>query len=297
MTLEQLKMLKLVAEEGSLKAASEKLYKSQPAISQGIKQLEHQLGLTLFNRQGYRLILTIEGEQIVQLAQRLLINASEIKQLSKHLAQGNETNITIAIEASYDLNRILPILEKIQSEFPQTQIVLKQEYLSGARELIESDLADIAISPVDHMTLESGSMDSVWLYQDFLINVAAPRLLLRHPDLKQIDELKDEYQIVVQDSGQGTKGKVYSVSSGQRCWYANDFSTKKTLILSGMGWGRLPEHKISTELDNGSLVMITADGLENRLALDYHAIKLKSRVMGPVAKTLWHDLISSNSTS
>ena len=55
MTLEQLKMLKHVAELGSLKNASEKLFKTQPAISQGIKQLEAQLGLQLFNREGYRL--------------------------------------------------------------------------------------------------------------------------------------------------------------------------------------------------------------------------------------------------
>ena len=102
---------------------------------------------------------------------------------------------------------------------------------------------------------------------------------------------------MVQDSGQGTKGKVYSVMSGQRCWYANDFSTKKTLILSGMGWGRLPDHKISTELKNGSLVMIMAKGLVNSLAINYYAIKLKSSVMGPVATKLWHDLTNSNSTT
>ena len=58
MTLEQLKMLKQVAELGSLKSASATLFKTQPAISQGIKQLEAQLGLQLFNRQGYRLSLT-----------------------------------------------------------------------------------------------------------------------------------------------------------------------------------------------------------------------------------------------
>ena len=77
MTLEQLKMLKLVAEQGSLKSASEALYKTQPAISQGIKQLESQLGLQLFDRDGYRLVLTIEGEQIYSPAVQLLDKASE----------------------------------------------------------------------------------------------------------------------------------------------------------------------------------------------------------------------------
>jgi len=290
MTLEQLKMLKLVAEQGSLKAASELLYKTQPAISQGLKQLETQLGLQLFDRNGYRLELTTEGQQIYRHALRLLDESSKIKQLSQHLSQGNEASITIALEASYDLNQILPVLENTQNEFPRTEIVLKQEYLSGAFEAVQDEQAELAITPVDTLVLESGIFNSSWLYQGVLTNVAAPRLLLRHPNLQFVEELRNEYQIVVQDSGQSSKGKNYSVQTGQRCWYANDFSTKKTLIMSGMGWGRLPENLIEDELNNGSLIKLELDDVNTDLALNYHAIKLKSRVLGSVANKLWKSL-------
>ncbi len=82
MTLEQLNMLVKVAELGTLKAASEKLFKTQPAISQGIKQLEIQMGFQLFSRQGYRLLLTDNGKQIYQHALKLLNEAGQIKQLA-----------------------------------------------------------------------------------------------------------------------------------------------------------------------------------------------------------------------
>jgi len=288
-TIDQLNMLKLVAEQGSLKAASQLLFKTQPAVSQGIKQLEIQLGIQLFDRKGYRLELTAEGQQIYRHALRLLTEASEIKQLSQHLAQGNEASITLAIEASYELNRLIPILEKIQSEFPRTQIILKQEYMSGAREAVQAESADLAISPANNLTLESGVFDASPLYQGFLVNVAAPRLLLRHPNLNRVKELRDEYQIVVQDSGQSSKGKNYSVQSGQRCWYANDFSTKKILIMSGMGWGRLPENQIAEELNNGSLVKLALSDVNTELELNHHALKLKSRILGPVATKLWKE--------
>lgn len=290
MTLEQLKMLKLVAEQGTLKSASELLFKTQPAISQGIKQLETLLGIKIFNREGYRLKLTNEGEQVYRKALRLLSEASEIQQLSKHLAQGNEASITIAIEASYDLNRILPILENTQNAFPRTQIILRQEYLSGAFEAVENDQAELAITPIGILNIESGVFDANWLYQGHLINVAAPRLLLRHPDLKLVDELRSEYQIIVQDSGHASKGKNYNVQEGQRCWFANDFSTKKTLIMSGMGWGRLPEGLITQELENGSLVKLRLKDIKTDLDLNYYAIKRKSRVLGPVASKLWKSL-------
>ncbi len=290
MTLEQLKMLVQVAELGSLKGASKALFKTQPAISQGIKQLEIQLGLQLFSRQGYRLLLTDNGRQIYQHALRLLNEAKQIKQLATFLTAGNEATVTIAIEASYDLKRILPVLEMIRNEFPHTQIILKQEYINGALEAVKSEQADIALTTIDDLALHSGEYEANKLHQGSLHNVAAPALLQRHPKLMSVEELKDEYQIVVQDSGQSSQGVNYSVQTGQRCWYVNDFSTKKTLIMSGMGWGRLPDYMIENELDSKVLVAINLNDFDSYIALSYQVIKLKSRLLGPVASKLWQSI-------
>ncbi len=290
MTLEQLNMLKLVAEQGSLKKASELLHKTQPAISQGIKQLELQLNIELFNRQGYRLVLTPAGKQIYNHALRLLNEATEIKALSNHLNSGHEASITIAIEAAYDLNKIIPLLEKTQNQFPRTQIIIRQEYISGAFEALTNEQADIAITPVGMLDLEAENLEGYFLYQGSLINVAAPKLLARHPNITTVKDLQNEYQIVVQDSGQRSKGINYSVQSGQRCWYVNDFNTKKILVLSGMGWGRLPDNHIQNELANGSLQTITLTDFEQSAELKYYALKLKNNYLGPVANAFWDSL-------
>lgn len=289
MTIDQLKMLVQVAELGSLKSASEVLFKTQPAISQGIKQLESQLGLTLFSRQGYRLLLTDNGNQIYQHALRLLNEARQIKQLASFLTVGNEATVTLAIEASYDLKRILPVLEITQNEFPHTEIILKQEYINGALEAVKSEQADIALTAIDNLTLQSGKYEANKLYQGSLCNIAAPKLLKRHPGLNSIEELKDEYQIVVQDSGRSSKGVNFSVQTGQRCWYVNDFNTKKTLILSGIGWGRLPDYMIESELKSQVLTAINVKDFDTRITLNYQAIKLKSKLLGPVASKLWQN--------
>jgi DNA-binding transcriptional LysR family regulator len=293
MKLDQLRMLKTVAETGSLSNASERLFKTQSAISQGIKQLETSLAIQLFDRKAYRLSLTAAGEQVYSHALRMLNDESEIRQIAKHLANGNESMVKIAIEASYDLNRITPILEKVQSEFPRTQIILKVEYLSGAFEAVESEQVDMAITPMQDLDLEASNIEAGLLYTGHLINVAAPRLLLRHPELQSVVELRNEYQIVVQDSGVSSKGKNYSVQSGQRCWYANDFSTKKSLVMSGMGWGRLPDNRIEDELQNGSLIEIQLNDLRSKLGLNFHVIKARNSSLGPVANTLWNNLMVS----
>ncbi len=294
MTLDQLKMLKLVAELGTLKAASDVLFKSQPAISQGLKQLETQLGVRLFSRQGYRLELTDQGRQIYLRTLRLLNEASEIQQLSAHLAKGVEASVTLAFEASFDLTRVLPMLEVTQGEFPDTSIILKQEYMSGAFEAVLQGAAELAIIASSHYFIEAEAIESIRLYRGALVSVAAPRLLTRHPNLIGVEELRNEYQIVVQDSGQATKGKEMGVQQGQRRWYVNDFSTKKTLILSGMGWGKLPDNLIADELTSGMLCRLQLNDVLNEIEVDYFAIKEKNKILGPVATRLWEHFLSLN---
>lgn len=290
MTLDQLMMLKAVADCGSLRGASELLHKTQPSISQGIRQLERQLGITLFDRDAYRLALTESGKSIYQHALRLLNEATTIKQVAKHLSSGNEATVTLAFEASFDLTRILPLLEITQNEFPNTQIILRQEYLTGAIETLSTDRADIVISPVNIGAHHYGQMELTLLHQGKLVDVASPRLLLRHPNLTFSSELLNEYQIIVQDTGKGTKNIEYGVQDGQRRWYVNDFHTKKMLILSGMGWGKLPDYLIVPELESGTLNRFKLQDKQNEVSLSYYAIKMKNNLLGPVASKLWKHL-------
>ena len=290
MTLEQMKMLTTLAQEGSLKATSAKLFKTQAAISQGIKQLESQLGVLLFDRNGYRLTLTDHGQQIYQQGLKLLQQANNIEALSKHFSQGHEASITVAFEASFNLVKVLPVLEMVQNTFPQTQINLRHEYISGAYSAILQDRADLAITPVNKRMLDPSNHDSIVLCRGSLVNLAAPKMLKRHPNLKSNRELENEYQIVVQDTGQETEGVHFDVQEGQRCWYVNDFATKKTLILSGMGWGRLPDFLVQDELKSGALSMIEVEESEAVSEVEYRALKQRDKPLGPVATALWQGL-------
>ncbi|EGM69538.1 LysR family transcriptional regulator [Shewanella sp. HN-41] len=291
MTLEQLLMFNTVALAGSLKAASDKLHKTQPAISQSIKQLEYQLDIVLFDRQGYRLALTQEGRKLLQYAQRVLNEAQEMRQVAKHLAKGNEASITLAFEASFNLARILPILERTQNEFPHTQIILKQEYLTGALEALNRGKADIAISAGGIEPIRSSHFELVYLFSGSLLDVASPRLLGRYPTLSHVRELVNEYQIVIQDTGSGTANIEFGVQAGQRRWYVNDFYTKKMLIQGGMGWGKLPHYMVEEALAEGSLQPLELRERQNLIQLDYYVMRPPHSPLGPVAQALWDNLV------
>jgi DNA-binding transcriptional LysR family regulator len=287
MKLDQLTMFVNVAELGTLSLASAKLHKTQPAISQSIRQLESSFNLALFNRTGYRLELTDAGNVLYQKAIHLLDEATALQQVAENIALGNEISITIAIEASFNLKGILPLLENVQAQFPDTQIIIKQEYLTGAIDAINNQDATLCISPQSHIMQVDSQTEGHFLTKGTLLNVASPRLISRHPHLTTRKELLNEYQIIVQDSGKGSKNKEWGVQEGQRRWYVNDFSTKKMLIESAMGWGKLPDYIAEQSLKDGRLSLLKLTDARNEVQMEYHIMKNKSKTLGPVAQAVW----------
>ncbi|MEP1447702.1 MAG: LysR family transcriptional regulator [Paraglaciecola sp.] len=287
MKLEQLSMFVTVAELGSLSKASAKLNKTQPAISQSIRQLENSFKLALFNRSAYRLELTEAGKALYHKAALLLDDASALQKTAQHLAQGNEVSITIAIEASFNLKGILPLLASVQNQFTNTQIIIKQEYLTGAFQAIQNNQATLCISPSPDNLVQQTQIESHFLTNGSLINVAAPALINRHSMLKTSQALLNEYQIIVQDSGTGSKDIEWGVQEGQRRWYVNDFSTKKMLIENAMGWGKLPSHVAERSLKNGTITRLDLSDVKTELNVKYYIMKNKLQPLGPVANAVW----------
>jgi DNA-binding transcriptional LysR family regulator len=71
-TIQQLQCFDAVVTEGGFQAAAEKLRRSQPSVSQAVRNLEQQLGLSLLDRSGYRVTLTETGRSFHGRARVLL---------------------------------------------------------------------------------------------------------------------------------------------------------------------------------------------------------------------------------
>ncbi|MBF2036403.1 MAG: LysR family transcriptional regulator [Leptolyngbyaceae cyanobacterium T60_A2020_046] len=71
-TLDQLRILKAIATEGSFKRAADSLYVSQPAVSLQVQNLERQLDVPLFDRGGRRAQLTEAGHLLLSYGDRIL---------------------------------------------------------------------------------------------------------------------------------------------------------------------------------------------------------------------------------
>ena len=72
-----------VAKEGSINKASDRLLVAQPNLSRSIKELEADLGITIFDRSPRGMFLTPQGEQFINHAKSVLARIDEVEQIYK----------------------------------------------------------------------------------------------------------------------------------------------------------------------------------------------------------------------
>jgi DNA-binding transcriptional LysR family regulator len=290
--LDQLKVLQAVVEVGSVKGAAEKLHKTQPAISLAVKALESQTGAEIFDRTGYRLELTPIGKRVYMQSLRVTAEAADLNELVRHFERGNEEQIIIAKDDLFDVSLLTPCLQDIQQEFPDTRVILRGEILSGTTEVVEKRIADIGVAPLPVILMEEKELEYFPIAEIEMVNVAAPDLLSTNSTLKDIKDFRSLHQILISDSGKpsGEFDRDLGVQKGQRVWYVSDIHSKKSLLVSGLGWGRLPRHLVEQELAQGLLNEVILDFTRDSFIATVYVFRSSSVSLGPVASALWNKL-------
>ena len=90
MTLQQLKYAVAVAECGTISAAAEKLFISQPSLTTAIRELETEMGVTIFSRTNRGVIVSREGEEFLGYARQILSQAQLLQERFSGREQGEK---------------------------------------------------------------------------------------------------------------------------------------------------------------------------------------------------------------
>lgn len=291
MTFDQLEVLKSIIKTGSFKAASERLHRSQPAISIAIKKLEEEFNVKLFSRDAYRPVLTKEGEAFYDKAKVVLSHTTALETLGKQLGLGNEPEIKIAIEAICPMPLLLPLLKKFFGEYSFTKLKLFIDYAGGALERLREGEADLALSPLlnPHSKLETFP----FTFSE-MVPVASPNYFSPlNPRSLTLESLKEYTQIIISDTVKHSTKSSFGVLEGANHWVVNDVLIKKQIILAGLGWGGMPVHLIKEELKNKKLIPLKIKGVPS-FKFKVEIVRRNDRPVGPVTQKLWNYLCKNN---
>lgn len=126
--LQQLRYLCAVVDHGlNVSEAAEALFTSQPGISKQIRQLEDELGVKVFVRQGKRLTqLTPAGEIVVATARRALIEIGNLKRVADEFASEDEGELAIATTHTQARYVLPKVLQAFASRYPKVRLILHQ---------------------------------------------------------------------------------------------------------------------------------------------------------------------------
>src|ERR1700760_1153903 len=143
--LNALEAFAAVVDCGGFGRAAQQLNKAQSAVSHQVRKLEEQLGIELFNREGYRVQLTPAGEAVLAEGRRLLSQAELVGSVARQFIQGWEPRLLVIIDGILPLDPILDGLKTLATEQVPTRIQVKVEFLSGVTSRFEREQGDLML--------------------------------------------------------------------------------------------------------------------------------------------------------
>ena len=148
MNLQQLRIIReTVRAKFNVTEAANSIYASQSGLSKQIRDLEEELGVAIFRRRGKRLLgLTELGEEVIRIADRVLLEADNIKQAASQFAVSDRGKLEIATTHTQARYTLPSVIAKFKSQYPGVHLVLHQESPRDIAQLLLSGSADIAIA-------------------------------------------------------------------------------------------------------------------------------------------------------
>lgn len=280
-TLDQLQVFLTVAETGSFSAASRALNRAQSVISYTIANLEAQLEVNLFERNGVRQPkLTDAGKAMIEDARRIVSDLQVMRARAKGLRQGLEAEVSVAISTMVPNRAVVEVLREFRDEYPSVSLRLNVGELGMVTDMVANGQATIglggaAIKPQDDIFSEK-------VGHSFMLPVAAPNhplVLLGRP--LTLADVRDEVQLVVTDASGLTGSRQFNVLS-YKIWRVSDIATKHNLILGGLGWGGLPASVLQDDLATGRLVHLQLEAYEQG-EYPLYAMRKVSTPLGPAS--------------
>lgn len=142
-----LEIVRAIDRLGSVTAAAESLYVTQPALSHSIRKLEEALGLKVWTREGRSLRLTQGGEHLLSVANRLLPQFERAEQQLQQFAQGERGTLRIGMECHPCYQWLLKIAAPFLQAWPDIDLDVIQKFQFGGIDALYGHDIDILVTP------------------------------------------------------------------------------------------------------------------------------------------------------
>ena len=255
-TLRQMKVFESVARNLSYTRAAAELFLSQPAVSMQVRQLERQLGVSLFERLGKRVHLTEAGREVYQYSRSVAQQLDEMETLLADLKGLNSgrLRISVASTANYFVPNLLATFHK---RFPGVTVsldVTNRETLIGQ---LSDNTVDLVIMGQPPASLD---VDAQAFMENPLVVVAPPGHSLARGKSVPLKRLQEE-TFLVREPGSGTRIAMerFFTERGIRLKTGMEVGSNEAIkqsVQAGLGLGLLSRATVEQELTLKRLIIL-----------------------------------------
>jgi DNA-binding transcriptional LysR family regulator len=233
--LDDFRMMVVLAEELNMRKASERLFVSQPALSQRLQSMEKQWNMKFFIRSQKGLTITPEGEKVAAYAKEMLLQEENIKNELASLQAKTHGTLKIAVASIIGQYWLPSILKQFVEKYPLVQISLFTGWSSEVQKhFYEGDV---------HLAILRGSQE----FPGKKWHLLTDELYLVDTEIADADMLRKTNKPFIQFKSDSTY-----YSQIQSWWYAmfsyppkrtivvDQIETCKQMVLHGIGYAILP---------------------------------------------------------
>ncbi|BBJ00103.1 CysB family transcriptional regulator [Ferrigenium kumadai] len=253
MNLQQLRYLREIERQGlNISDAAASLYTSQPGISKQIKLLEEELGIDVFVRSGKRIVaITEPGKTILGIAQRILQEADNLKQVGQEYQEQDSGHLVLATTHTQARYALPPVVKQFIKRYPKVKLGLHQGNPTQIAEQVLNGEADVAIA-TESLSLYD-ELVTLPCYEWHHCVVVPPKHPLAEEKRLTLAKIA-QYPIITYDfafSGRGKIDEAFAKADIEPniALTAIDADVIKTYVELGLGIGILAEIAFIPERD------------------------------------------------
>jgi LysR family hydrogen peroxide-inducible transcriptional activator len=291
MTLSELRFIVALAQEKNFRKAAEKAFVSQPALSLGIKKIEHELNLTLFERSvgaGGNVKITPIGKKIIDQAVVVLEEATKIKDLAvngdKQLDLPFKLGLIYSI-APYLLPLIIPNLKR---HAPNMPLEINENITKNLETELKQGSIDAAVIA---LPFNIPGVEVEILYDEPFV-VIAP--LAHRWDIKKNIKAKElaQEKVLLLDRTHCFSNQVTEACPGlskkSEIQLGNSLETIRSMVASNLGISVLPKSATTDKHNNSQIKIISFEPPVpfRRVALAYRKSAVKKEAITKIISVI-----------
>lgn len=291
--IRHLKLIKAIAQEGSVTKAGSRLHLTQSALSHQLRDVEEKLDVALFTRLNKRMILTPAGERLLTSAETVLGELKRAEEDIRQIARRGEGILRLSTQCYTCYHWLPSMLRLFQQKFPRTEVQIMVEATRRPLEALLDGKLDLAIvsSPVRNSKLVYKP-----LFQDELVAIMKPEHPLASRPFLKAQDFADEHLIVyAMPKEENLIFQKFLTPAGISPRHVSQVQLTEAIIemvRAGLGISVMARWAVAPQLASGALraVPLTGKGLHRQ----WSAAMLRNKSAPPFL-TAFVELLANNS--